>query len=418
MNLTVECSRPARKVVAGLMVAIACSCAAAPGAATLRDARAHTSASSSICAATDQRRLFGGMNTMCMRAGEHDQLFCWGANLDGTLSLSNQDELEDCRLEGGTRPVPCARRPLAIGIEHVRDVAIGLTNCALDSNGVVMCWGLRGALMGDTANSRVELPWHMVVDELKGVQRVVTWRNQVFGARPDGSVECLDLNDPGAPKTCSARDNPFITLGQPVQQLGSSRLSLCALARDGRVFCTDVEGPGPDCWAGGCVGPLREVSRLRAQSISLDMTGACALDADGSVWCWGADGLSGGPSAADPQRFPGLPRIQRLAGGAGHGCASSLDGNLYCWGAHSAESRIAAHGNNKPEPIEGMASLCELAGGLFHMCAVTASNKVICWGGNQYGQLGDGSHADRPKRAAPVLPPATGPAAASGEGAP
>lgn len=410
MNPTVERKSSARtflaRLMAGALAYIACSCAAAPDATVLHDAPAYTMSAGSTCAAAEQRRVFSGMNTTCMRAGAQDQLFCWGANLDGTLSVSQPEQLKDCRLEGTKGPVPCSRRPVAVGLEHVRDVALGSTNCALDVNGGVTCWGLRGALMGDTIDSRVELPWRMNVEQLKGVKHIVTWQARVFGVRLDGAVECLDLSDLSAPKACSPSLNPFATLDQPVRQLETSQLSACALTQDGRVFCADLVGPGPDCWAGGCIGPLREVSKLRAQSIGLNLYGACALDANGRVWCWGADGDPGGPSAAAPQRLADLPRIQSLVGGAGHGCATTIEGDVYCWGADSAEARAAARGKHRPELVQGVSSPCELAGGIFHMCAATADNEVVCWGGNHYGQLGDGSGAARRNRAAPVLAPA------------
>ena len=52
------------------------------------------------------------------------------------------------------------------------------------------------------------------------------------------------------------------------------------------------------------------------------------------------------------------------------------------------------------------ASLCtgvtQVTVDLLHACAVKAGGTMWCWGANGYGQLGDGTFADRP-RAVPVI---------------
>jgi alpha-tubulin suppressor-like RCC1 family protein len=89
---------------------------------------------------------------------------------------------------------------------------------------------------------------------------------------------------------------------------------------------------------------LRELTDVR------DLSGAgstaCAVVADGAVYCWGAplgpapasreDHRAGDPpadlGAFAPRRVAGLPPAVQVSVGLRHACARTRRGRVFCWG--------------------------------------------------------------------------------------
>jgi alpha-tubulin suppressor-like RCC1 family protein len=196
--------------------------------------------------------------------------------------------------------------------------------------------------------------------------------------------------------------------------------------------------------------PVHEVSSGALHSV--------ALARDRTVWTWGWNGLGqlgdGTRTArATPVRVPGLPaNIVDVSAGWYHNLALSDGGTLYAWGwnalgqvgdgsttdrlkpiaiagnvtsisagyVHSVSvrnSRAMAWGwnglgqlgdgttVNRSRPVElcvpdcdydGYKGVAKVAAGGMHSVAKTSSGKVFTWGWNAFGQLGDGTKADRP----------------------
>ena len=105
----------------------------------------------------------------------------------------------------------------------------------------------------------------------------------------------------------------------------------CATTRAG-VWCWNH-------WRGAVASPTSPVAAGLDDAVQLavGMEHACALDADGGVWCWGrntagqlGDGTRRGRSRA--VKVPNLPPARRVDAGHSHSCAESVDGEIWCWG--------------------------------------------------------------------------------------
>src|SRR5262249_11323942 len=130
---------------------------------------------------------------------------------------------------------------------------------------------------------------------------------------------------------------------------------------------------------------------------------SCGIQMDGSLWCWGndtcgtiGDGMSencdGTRAVWDP--FPtGGPGTKWLSVSAGwsHACAIQIDGSLWCWGSNESGDLGTNDGQDHPTAtrIGTDVGWDQVRAGGAHTCGLR-SGQLWCWGANVSGQLGDG----------------------------
>jgi alpha-tubulin suppressor-like RCC1 family protein len=206
-----------------------------------------------------------------------------------------------------------------------------------------------------------------------------------------------------------------------------------------------------------------------AQGVARKLTGVvdvaagdaftCALLANGTVVCWGAntrgqlgDNSTTGRSSANVlsklvKRFasttshPTLAQVTAITAGAQHACAvvdlattvgssTVQGGTMRCWGANGSR-QLGNGGTSGPETCTATPSMAcsksarlvkdvggsgalqqvfAISGGGAHTCAVRGTGEVLCWGKNDKGQVGVSGTSNR---SSPVLVDieASGPAA-------
>ncbi len=138
----------------------------------------------------------------------------------------------------------------------------------------------------------------------------------------------------------------------------------------------------------------------------------CVIDSDGAAYCWGCNeyGQLGNGGSADHYTLPESVvttgaingrELVSISAGVNHTCAVDKEGSVYCWGENSngqlgdgtrSESRIPVK-VDESGVMNGRELISVSAGG-FHSCAVDEEGSVYCWGNNNYGQLGDGTAED------------------------
>ncbi|HEY3816089.1 MAG TPA: hypothetical protein VGL81_02905 [Polyangiaceae bacterium] len=233
-----------------------------------------------------------------------------------------------------------------------------------------------------------------------------------------------------------------------------------AVSIGGGVACA-LDGIDAWCWGwnyNGAVGVPSTGSydhRTKPERVPIDATitavsagsrHACALDADGGVWCWGSNsvGQVGAASQGDrdvrgPTRVADLPPVRAIDVGRDASCAITRDARLFCWGdlALHGSAGVASFGPVTLMDVAAPTSIAvgdsqacvatekgpvtcwgwwaqpkgdrdfrrmrqhpELVGakavavGTNHACALTASGEARCWGANYQGQLGDGTRTE------------------------
>ena len=137
-------------------------------------------------------------------------------------------------------------------------------------------------------------------------------------------------------------------------------------------------------------------SPFHATAIAAGREHACAIAADNTVRCWGANdrgqlGNGSTQQSAVPVLVSGITDPSGIAAGTGQSCAVEVGGAVKCWGnggngelgdGLSTDSHI-------PVTVSGITTAVSVTCGQFHCCARLASGGVKCWGANDNGQLGN-----------------------------
>jgi len=164
--------------------------------------------------------------------------------------------------------------------------------------------------------------------------------------------------------------------------------------------------------------------QLTTQVLQAGRSHTCGIDLSQHPWCWGdnEEGALGigelGPSNFRSNAVPVLTTeaYKAIAVGGLHTCGVTVDGDARCWGYNVAgqvgdgttasktvptavtigkvrtDPLVIFH---SPDPDFPLPSGPFIAAGYDHSCAITAAGPTLCWGLNEYGQLGDGTTANR-----------------------
>ncbi|MBC7677408.1 MAG: hypothetical protein H7233_00210, partial [Pseudorhodobacter sp.] len=234
-----------------------------------------------------------------------------------------------------------------------------------------------------------------------------------------GGVQCWGGNEFGQLGT---GDNASSTAPRIVSAISGA----LEIAAGNNHTCVLVHGGSVKCWGGDTSGQLGNGdAALASQNLPVAVVGltdarrlvagdfhTCAIRGDGTVWCWGQDGMgqlgdgSPGDYSVIPEQVTGFPVGQTpvdLAAGQWHTCArtvdSSSDHRLYCWG-HNGFGQLGDNtttDRSGPVPVlspeddtQPMTDVLAETAGAGHTCAILdrPGRPVFCWGQNSYGQLG------------------------------
>ena len=114
--------------------------------------------------------------------------------------------------------------------------------------------------------------------------------------------------------------------------------------------------------------PTVAVPVVPAHQIAAGSAHTCALRADGTAACWGANDFTGVTT-------PLAGTFTTISFSDDHACGLRADGTAACWGRDSF---------GEATPPEG--SFTAIAAGLQHTCGLRAGGSVECWGSDWSGQ--------------------------------
>jgi alpha-tubulin suppressor-like RCC1 family protein len=326
--------------------------------------------------------------------------YCWGYGAEGQLGDGlRRSGPEVTRVPGDHRFVA-----IVAGERH---------SCALTDTGRAYCWGdvsRLGIGIGPWSQPGIPPP-----PEVRGVTPVAG--NHVFesltaavdqtcGLRPDGEAYCWG----GSSSAITFRFGGYA----PTRVPGDLRFAsldigwnlLCGIALNGGAHCwgTNELGQLGDGSTMNRIDPSPVVGSSSFRVVTAGDDHSCAIEADGTVLCWGRAGaLGNGRTEVDLTPVPVAGGLLVSAIGAGDRFSCALDdgGNAYCWGTNGRNQlRLGGDAPEQcgletcsflPVRVPDAPPFHTLAVGPSHSCAATAAGEAYCWGNNFAGQLGNGS---------------------------
>jgi alpha-tubulin suppressor-like RCC1 family protein len=287
-------------------------------------------------------------------------------------------------------------------------LALGDTHaCALMPGGSVKCWGENrfgqlglGTMVGPVICSPASTscsPSPLAVPNLKGVTDLMATGRHTCALMPGGSVQCWGqfLGRMDLTPTPTAVPN----LSGAIALAGGLRHT-CALLADGTVQCWGDNdfGEGGNGTRSPSPTPVAVLNLTGATGIAASVEASCALLMGGTAVCWGTTAaLGGGQIHVVPTPVANLSGATALAVGYDSGCALLTGGTVQCWGDNQfgqlGNGTHASWGadSGAPGPVTGISDAVALAGSGQSFCALLRDGTVRCWGFNGFGQLGDGS---------------------------
>ncbi len=179
--------------------------------------------------------------------------------------------------------------------------------------------------------------------------------------------------------------------------------STCGVDGAGQVTCMGQE---PQIGGGDTVSksvPTAVGASVTLQNIVGSSSHFCGVATGGVVYCWGLNALvdttgHNAGLASVPTQLQSTLAWSQVATGASHTCALTTDQDAYCWGSNQL-GQLGTRGDTTsmfaPTLVYGGFKFSSIASGVNHVCALTPSHDALCWGSNQFGQLGDGTGANR-----------------------
>ena len=325
---------------------------------------------------------------------------CWGQNTAGQLGTG---------VAGSPLLTPGAT---VANLEEIAEVAAGLDRtCALAGDDTVLCWGENSAAQLGNGSLADALTPTLV----GGLGGAVSARGVAAGLlhtcawRADGTVACWGRNAAGA-----LGDGTFTERHVPTPVPGPDHTSAvfagdhhtCAAAVSGTVLCwgRNVEGQ---------VNPRNAADFIvTAESPQFNLRDGFAAGArhsismvvsafDGTLGWGGNEALQLGDTFSGFDGFFRASVTEPIAvvTGAQHSCALQARGTVRCWGSNQfgqlGTNDPSTTAVSAPQQVQGIVDAVTIGAGQFHTCAVLVAGGVRCWGRNDFGQLGDGTTVDR-----------------------
>lgn len=142
--------------------------------------------------------------------------------------------------------------------------------------------------------------------------------------------------------------------------------------------------------------PMRVPIEANIVAVDAGLNHTMALDSLGRVWVWGDDSFGQSAGNFAPAPIGSLTNVIAISAGGDHSVALRSDGTVWAWGRGTfgqLGNGQTIHQNYTPQQVSRVNDVIAIAAGNYHTLIVREDTRVWGFGLNEYGQLGDISHA-------------------------
>ncbi len=326
-----------------------------------------------------------------------DAAYCWGSNSNGQLGNGVGYQTAPYLVAGGATWID-----LSAG-----DVA----TCGIKADGTAWCWGGNwDGRAGDGTKTDRMVPVAVLGG---GTYTGVGFASGTPCAiRSDKSLRCWGSEDTGGLGNGEEENTAYRYVPVPVSgghtwtKVVGHLETTCGLKTDGTIWCWGNNGMQQL----GSAAPAESPTPLQLPGadvwtdIAVAYTHACGIKNDGTAWCWGeryggklGDGGVTTGSTATPVQVAGGGTWSKLAAGEDSTCGIKTDNTLWCWGERSY-GRIGDGGatsGNQTTPVQIAGAWTKISVAFGHACAIKTDGSAWCWGDGDQGKTGAGNTTDR-----------------------
>ncbi len=292
---------------------------------------------------------------------------CWGSNDHG--QLGNGSKVQSSSLVSVN------------GITNVSQIATGdHFACATDTNKDTYCWGQNSSgQLGIAAG--VDQPTR-IPNGASSSPFIAAGANNLCALKISGDVICVGDSSQGQSGLIAQSSVPLTNASAAnLTKVSAGADTTCAINNAGLL----------QCW--GALVPVL-LDGLSFSDVSVGNVSACAVTTLRKVLCWGSN--SAGQLGDDSNRAAISPvqvanstaNFIKVSVGYRHACAITADGLVYCWGDNSHQQLGSISADSKiPKVVPGIASATDLSVGDYHSCVKQSGGNLTCWGDNSKKQI-------------------------------
>ena len=356
-------------------------------------------------------------------ADKEGKAFCWGMNSSCQLGTGSESQKDYAK------PVDSDEKFSGSGIQGLSSG--DRSSCVMNGGGNVYCWGSNYdyTLGNGTRMDKSCIPVAYAEDCSISDRKIISVDASIYrtcAVEESGSIYCWGMNS-GINDPDEFPDSSLVPIKQirhdgdhweGVEKMSMGRYHACALLDDGFIYCWGENSKGQlgnesitDSYSSTLVYKSGDLQGAEIVDISLGSNHSCALDVDGSVYCWGfnmfgqiGDGTL--KNSLTPKKiFDGDlegEKVVKLSSGSNHVCVITDKNAVYCWGQNERGQLGNGTYENATAPVKiddsgvlvgkKIVDISSLSG---HVCALDDIGDIYCWGENDSGQLGDGTQENR-----------------------
>ncbi len=300
-----------------------------------------------VSSVSNVKSISSGRSQVCAVLADNS-VSCWGISQpDGTVSAP--------KIIKNLPPVQSKNQSIASGSGHT---------CALLMDETVSCWGSNS--YGQLGNgSKLDSSIPVLVSGLTSVTAVSAGFNHTCALLADQTVRCWGYNfasQLGNLRNVDSAVPVSVTGLFGVLSISAGDNQTCAVLTDHTVSCWGIDlagylGPNSaSLFSNLNARPAPVVNLGTAQSVSVGGAHACAVLSGGRVSCWGrnsydllVDGMAFYPQMS-LYNLSTLPEVLSVSASTHHTCAVLADGSLTCWGANNWGQLARLNSNGAFQP--------------------------------------------------------------------